>query len=327
MRKFAFALVVSVVFGMAAVSASAQACPTLKLSLPDGGKSAGQKELLMATVENGPATVKPEFKWTSNGGKGEMGTTPGIAWLDTTGVPVGTKILVTVEAVGYGCTLKAEGTITMVERGPCPKLSVYSDDTVSPGQTLTMDALIQLGDPNVTPTFRWMISAGKIVSGQGTSSINIDTTGASGTITGTVEIGGYQSQCDSTASSTTSLVSKPQTRKFDEFSPMMKDEVINERLDNFAIELQNDKTAKGVLLFYAGRTSRVGAIEALLAYAKKHLSSKRAIPATQLVAQDGGFRESGLIELWLMPAGAPMPTPSNFLDPSEIKKLPAKKKP
>src|SRR5688572_21948918 len=129
MRHIALALFTSALiagaFSVSAVSAVAQtppaACPKLQIDPAEGATSVGRRELLTATVVGGAASIKPEFKWTTNGGKGEMGSTPGLAWLDTTGVPVGTVILVEVEAVGYGCTVKGRTTINMVKRDPrCP---------------------------------------------------------------------------------------------------------------------------------------------------------------------------------------------------------------
>lgn len=48
------------------------------------------------------------------------------------------------------------------------------------------------GDPKVTPTFKWNLSSGKIVSGQGTSSIVIETQKSSARfIKATVDVDGY----------------------------------------------------------------------------------------------------------------------------------------
>lgn len=117
-----------------------------------------------------------------------------------------------------------------------------------------------------------------------------------------------------------------QTRKFDEFGAMVATESQYARLDNFAIELQNDPTATAVLVFYAGRTSRKGAIEALTDQTKKYLTVTRGIDPGRIQSVDGGFREEGVIEIWLMPSGAEPPMASPTVDPSEVKQLPALKK-
>jgi hypothetical protein len=117
-----------------------------------------------------------------------------------------------------------------------------------------------------------------------------------------------------------------ETRKFDEFGAMVATEDQYARLDNFAIELQNDPTATAVLVFYAGRRSRKGAIEALTEQTKKYLTVIRGLDAGRIQTVDGGFREEGMIEIWIMPSGAAPPMASPTVDPSEVKQLPALKK-
>ncbi|HEX9919834.1 MAG TPA: hypothetical protein VGA87_11735, partial [Pyrinomonadaceae bacterium] len=64
----------------------------------------------------------------------------------------------------------------------CPTVTVSCPDTAAENleDALTFTANVSGGDPNVTPTFNWTVSAGTISSGQGTSSIKVDTTGIGG---------------------------------------------------------------------------------------------------------------------------------------------------
>ena len=59
------------------------------------------------------------------------------------------------------------------------------------------------GDPSVTPTYNWVVSAGVIESGQGTAKITINPEGASYT-TATVEVGGFDRACETVDSFTVS---------------------------------------------------------------------------------------------------------------------------
>src|SRR3712207_1619657 len=53
------------------------------------------------------------------------------------------------------------------------------------------------GDPNVTPRFRWCVSEGTLVSGQGTSAVVVDASGAKEEyVTVTVTVFGYDSACE-----------------------------------------------------------------------------------------------------------------------------------
>lgn len=93
----------------------------------------------------------------------------------------------------------------------CPTVGATCPAAVETGQPITMTAQVSGGDPNVTPTYNWVVSAGSIESGQGTSVITIVTTGLDpdSTVTATVDVGGYDRSCSTTASCSTS-VTKPE---------------------------------------------------------------------------------------------------------------------
>lgn len=90
----------------------------------------------------------------------------------------------------------------------CPTVRVSCPDQVKQGEPITFTADVNGGDPNVTPTFNWTVSASGIESGQGTSSITVDTkeVKAGTTITATVDVGGYDRECSTSSSCTTSIV-------------------------------------------------------------------------------------------------------------------------
>ena len=183
---------------------------------------------------------------------------------------------------------------------------------------MTFTANVSGGGPHVTPTFNWTVSAGTISSGQGTSSITVDTTGVSGTITATVEVGGYDRSCSASASCTTSFPAQPVPRKIDEYGNIrFNDE--KARLDNFAIELQNDPTSTGYIIAYGGRTGRAGEAQRRADRAKNYLVNTRGISADRIVTVDGGFREELTVELWIVPSGATPPPASPTVDPSEVR--------
>jgi len=69
-------------------------------------------------------------------------------------------------------------------------------------QSMTFQAHVYDGDPNVNVTYTWSVSAGRISGGQGTSTITIDVSDITrGSVTATVSIGGHDPEC--TASCTT----------------------------------------------------------------------------------------------------------------------------
>lgn len=112
-------------------------------------------------------------------------------------------------------------------------------------------------------------------------------------------------------------------RKFDEFGDIRcEDEMA--RLDNFAIQLQHEPQAKGVIIFYGGKTfrgklPRRGEAEARAARSKPYLVQRRGIPTQQAIVINGGYAEEWLAELWLVPQGASMPAPRPTIPAGEIR--------
>jgi hypothetical protein len=250
------------------------------------------------------------------------------ATLDLTGVAPGTYTVTVEVDDGCGCIAFTSTTVTVarcncVPAPPtCPTVNVTCPDTGTAGTPVTFTANVSGGDPNVTPTFNWTVSAGTITSGQGTSSITVDTAGVTGTITATVDVGGYDRSCSTSASCTTSFPAAPQPRKIDEYGNIrFNDE--KARLDNFAIELQNDPTAQGYLICYGGRRGRTGEAQRRCDRAKDYLVNTRGISGDRIVTVDGGFKEDLTVELWVVPSGATAPTASPTVDPSEVKQAPA----
>jgi hypothetical protein len=251
------------------------------------------------------------------------------ATLDLTGVAPGTYTVTVEVDDGCGCIAFTSTTVT-VERCPCvaapppitcPTVTVSCPDTITrAGEPVTFTANVSGGDPNVTPTFNWTVSAGTISSGQGTSSITVDTTGVAGgqSITATVDVGGYDRTCSTSASCTTGVRPEIRARKVDEYGNIrFNDE--KARLDNFAIELQNDPTAQGHLVCYGGRTGRTGEAQRRCDRARNYLVNTRGISADRIVTVDGGFREELTVELWIVPSGATPPQATPSVDPSEVR--------
>jgi hypothetical protein len=80
----------------------------------------------------------------------------------------------------------------------CPTVTVMGPYVAEPSKPFALSASVEnAGD--VTPTYNWVISAGVIASGQGTSTITVNPEG-SNFVTATVDVGGFDRDC-STASS------------------------------------------------------------------------------------------------------------------------------
>jgi hypothetical protein len=263
------------------------------------------------------------YTYSSTGGR-ITGDGANVTW-DLTGVQPGTYTATVEVDDGCGCVSFSSTTVTVSEPPtgccvpPCPDLRVdCPTGLTTEGDPITFTANVSGGDPSASITYNWTVSAGTIRSGQGTPTIQVDTTGIGGqTVTATVELGGVAPECNRTASCSSQVAAKILARKFDEYGNIaFNDE--KARLDNFAIELQNDPGAQGYIIAYGGRRARANEAQARADRAKDYLVNTRGIDAGRLVTVDGGHREELTVELWIVPSGAVPPQASPTVDASEV---------
>jgi hypothetical protein len=186
------------------------------------------------------------------------------------------------------------------------------------------------GNLNATPAisgYNWTVSAGTITSGQGTPSITVSTDGLAGqSVTATVELAGVDPSCPRTASCTAQVPPPPvKARLFDEYGNIrFNDE--KARLDNYAIQLQNEPTSQGYIIAF-GSCDAEGQTRGNRA--KDYLVNTRGIDASRLVVVDGGCMPELKVQLWIVPQGATPPTPdtTGAVSPCpDCKKKPARRR-
>jgi hypothetical protein len=99
--------------------------------------------------------------------------------------------------------------------------------------------------------------------------------------------------------------------KFDEWGDLpFSDE--KARLDNIAIQWQQQPTTTIYLIIFAGRVACRGEAKARGQRAKNYLVRKRHVNPKRIVWIDGGHKEKVTTNVWLVPAG--IPAPSVFRD-------------
>jgi hypothetical protein len=251
------------------------------------------------------------YTWSVTGGR-LSGEGRQVTW-DLTGVANGSYTATVEVNDGNQHTASGSTTVTVADctgcvapRPPCPTVSVSCPSEVEAGQPITFTASISGDTGGATTTFNWSVSAGTISSGQGTSTITVDTTGAGGqSVTATVNIGGLDPSCNATASCTTGVKPPPQpSRKFDEYGNIrFNDE--KARLDNYAIQLQNEPGSTGTIIVYG---SCEGEAQQRGDRAKDYLVNTRGIEAGRITVVDGGCRSDLTVQLWIVPAGSTPPT-------------------
>ena len=260
------------------------------------------------------------YVWSVTGGR-LTGEGRQVTW-DLSGVQNGTYTA-TVE-VNDGNMHKATGSATVTVADctcrrpppPCPTVSVSCPSEVEANQPITFTASVSGGEAGATWTYNWSVSAGTISSGQGTSTITVDTAGIAGqSVTATVSIGGADPSCTGTTASCTTSVKVPprEPTKFDEYGNIrFNDE--KARLDNYAIQLQNDPTSTATIIVYG---SCAGEAQQRGDRAKDYLVNTRGIEAGRITVVDGGCRSDLTVQLWIVPSGSTPPAadPAGAVDP------------
>jgi len=210
-------------------------------------------------------------------------------------------------------------SIERAVKSPCPyPVNISAPTAVQEGEIITFnsDATYE-GQSGLNYT--WTISppSARIMSGAGTPTITVDTTGVGNqrvTAILVVDDGSGDRNCRQRAQAATSVTSTPpppvQPRSFAEF-PAISFNEDKANLDNFAVALQGEPGSQGYVIVYSGRRSRPGRATQLGERSRQYLVNTRNIEASRIVVINGGTRERDSFELWLVPQGAtpPRPTP------------------
>lgn len=261
------------------------------------------------------------YTWSVTGGR-LSGEGRQVTW-DLSGVANGSYTATVEVNDGNQHTATGNTTVTVADCSgcvppppPCPTVSVSCPTDVEANQPITFTASVAGGAEGASWTYNWSVSAGTISSGQGTSTITVDTANLGGqSVTATVSIGGADPSCTGTTASCTTTVKPPiaPARKFDEYGNIrFNDE--KARLDNYAIQLQNEPGSTGTIIVYG---SCVGEGQQRGDRAKDYLVNTRGIEAGRITVVDGGCRSELKVELWVVPQGAAAPTvdTSGAIDP------------
>jgi hypothetical protein len=226
-------------------------------------------------------------------------------------------VVVTTAAQNYSVRDRSHGLSELHQA--CPTISVSCPSDWKDGEPLTFTATVSGGNPGVTATYDWVVSAGRIIDGQGSPSIRVDMTGFGGqSPTGTVTVSGFDLACPAAASCSLIIErNAPQSSRFDSYGAIGRKAEIA-RLNGFAIELKNQPGAQGYLLVYGGRWGRTGKAQKVATRSVQYLKA-RGIDAGRIVSVDAGFKEELIIDLWLVPTGAIPPQPDPAVDRGEVK--------
>ena len=218
-------------------------------------------------------------------------------------------------------------------KSPCPyPVSISASDKVMEGEIITFAADVEYGG-TASLNYNWKISPStvRILTGAGSPTITVDSTGLGGqriVATLTADDGSSDPSCAQSAQAVS--VVTPLERKstisyeFDECKSCTFDDQ-KARLDNLAVDLQNDPSKRAYIIAYGGRMSPLSQVEVLMSRAREYLVTNRGIDASRLTVVNGGFREEDSVELWVVPSGAAPPRATPTVPASEMKP-PARRK-
>ncbi|MDQ3667579.1 MAG: hypothetical protein M3410_13580 [Acidobacteriota bacterium] len=292
--------------------------PTVSLAADQAVLNACEGDTSAALVRLNAKATSPNgnpirYNWTTSAGRID-GNGAAVNW-DLSGVRPGYyKAFLAIDSGSGDEACEAFSSIAVFVKCPpppppvCPNVYITCPDRVELDQPVTFTSSLTGGSGNVTPNFNWTVSAGRIIEGQGTGSIKVDTTGLAGqTLSATLTMGGYPLDCS--ASCSISFPVPLRCKKFDEFGELSRNDE-KARLDNYAIEVQNDPSSTAYVVIYPGQGGRSAQVQTQKTRIVDYLVYSRGFNAGRIVTIVGPPRGEMVVELWTCPQGATPPTPA-----------------
>jgi len=213
-----------------------------------------------------------------------------------------------------------------VTSSPCPyPINISAPVSVNDGDLITFTSDVAYGGSKPL-NYTWTVSpaGARIVSGIGTATITVDSTGLGSqrvSATLVVDDGSGDPLCRQNAQASTTVVRKemppPECKAFDQFLSVAFDDD-KARFDNLAIALQNSPDTTAYIIIYAGQHSRTGQADALGKRSMDYLTITRGVGVQRLVFINGGYRDQDFFEIWLCPPGAHPPSPTPTVQPGDV---------
>ncbi len=186
----------------------------------------------------------------------------------------------------------------------CPTISVLGPSSIpKPNENILYKVSVGKDFDTSKLKYNWTVSSGKIISGQGTSSIIIEL-GKLDRLVVTVEIQALPQGCSNVASESMFYDPPPQAGRIDEFGRITVG-YEKAKLDALAIALQTDPTASAFITKFIVRK---------VPKAKAYSDLQRVLRYLELRGIEKERLNFGIIydteektELWIVPAGAEQP--------------------
>jgi hypothetical protein len=209
----------------------------------------------------------------------------------------------------------------------CPEINVAGDGfRHDRNEPLKFSVAINGAGTNESLPLEWSVSAGKIISGQGTNQIQIDLSETDASkITAAVLVKGLAPECDCHAYNSTVVGFYPY--KIDEFPHVPYSEIVA-RMDAYFVQLANEPTMTGYIIIYGSRQGKKRDV-ARVTKSLRDMMAFRRYDTSRVTIVDGGLREEMWVEVYLVPPGSEPPKPTPTLNSDfavEPKVKPSKKR-
>lgn len=282
--------------------------PTISLSADESVIHACESEGNGGSVHLNARAVSPDgnpirYRWTSEVGLIE-GEGPVVTWNIGRAKPGYYRAFLEIETGSGARECQAFSSTAVLVECPaipvCPTVSISCPDKVGVDQPVTFSAVLSGPLSNISPVYNWTVSAGRIIEGQGTNLIRVDTTGLAGqALTATLSMGGYNLDCS--ASCPVHFPVTQTCRRFDEFPDITRNDE-KARLDNFAIELQNDPTSNAYVIIHPAQRG-TGELQTRSRRIMDYLVNSRGLDPRRVITRIGPSRPNLSVELWACPQG------------------------
>lgn len=311
------------VIGMTAFAAPANAFPFFGKKKTETKSKSSDAGILSVKTNPGSYPVKVDGKYVGKSGTdigAEFFVTPGRRRLEVVfpnGKVYAKVIEIRKNAKNCVCLKYVENVI----KRPCPyDVRVDAPDTVVDSELITFSADNVSGAPSPALKYRWTVDPpeAQIVSGQGTPTITVDSSGLGNQkITATVDVStGYNDEvCRQRVSATTRVTAiktqTPENYKCDDFELENMD-ALKARIDNCVIKIQNDPDAQLYIIIYPGmdRASVTrNTYEKTAARTREYLVKTRNVDPARVSIIQGPTKSRTSVEVWIIPPGAPLPVP------------------
>jgi hypothetical protein len=213
-----------------------------------------------------------------------------------------------------------------ITKSPCPyPVNISAPVSVNDGDLITFTSDVAYSG-SAALNYTWTVSPSeaRIVSGAGTATITVDSTGlGSQRVTANllVDDGSGDALCRQRAQASTEIINKKppevECKPFDQFQSVAFDDD-KARFDNLAIELQSAPDSQAYIIVYGGRTSRAGQADMLGKRAMDYLVNQRGVDARRITVINGGYRDTDFIEIWICPPGAKIPQATPTVQPGDV---------